>query len=91
MGITEDIEKNEYIEANTIIRRQLIENKFDQEIFKKLKKVYENDKHSMKTDKSKNMLKARRLIDDWDINVDELSEKSRYRYKKQSVNSINSQ
>jgi hypothetical protein len=42
MEITEEIENNEYIQANTIIRRELIENKFDQEIFKKLKKVYES-------------------------------------------------
>jgi hypothetical protein len=38
--INDAIERGGWIEPDTILRRELIENKFDQQIFRKLKKLY---------------------------------------------------
>jgi hypothetical protein len=40
-NINDAIESGGWIEPNTVLKRELIENKFDQQIFRKLKKFYD--------------------------------------------------
>jgi|688.fasta_scaffold2012032_1 hypothetical protein len=69
-GINYSIKNNEPIIPSTILRRELIENKFDEEIFVKLKKAIEKDSLSNKNIKSsKKSIITQKIINDWEINL----------------------
>lgn len=93
-GINFSIKNNEPILPNTILRRELIENKFDEEIFVKLKKAIEKDGLSNKNIKSsKKSIVTQKIINDWEINIEELelSQEVKKKYSKKSGSSSNSE
>ena len=74
--INEAILDSVYLEPNTVLKRELVENKFDEEIFKKLIKIYEQDVTSHKKVRSKKNILTHLIIDDnrsnKNINIDEI-------------------
>lgn len=89
-GINYSIKNNQPILPSTILRRELIENKFDEEIFVKLKKAIQKEGLSNKNIKSsKKSIVTQKIINDWEINLEELelSQEVRKRYSKKSGSS----
>jgi hypothetical protein len=80
--INKAINAKELILPNTILRRELIENKFDEEIFKKLKLFYENDGPNSPQRLRKRSFITQRIIQHWEIDLNEieLSQDARRRY-----------
>lgn len=70
-NINDAIESGGWIEPDTVLKRELIENKFDQQIFRKLKKIYDGEGIKKKVRSKKSVL-TQRIMDDWEINVNEL-------------------
>ena len=92
-NINYSIKNNEPIMPSTILRRELIENKFDEEIFVKLKKAIEKENLSNKNVKSsKKSIVTQKIINDWEINLEELelSQEVRKKYSKKSGSSSDS-
>lgn len=88
------IQNFEYIEPDTVIKRSIAENQFDQQIIKRLKNAFLKPpmmKSSKK--KMKKSLITHKIISDWEIDLTELevSSEAKSQYRRRSFDDDNLQ